>query len=125
MTAPHSKRPAEDVLARFATYHRQHPAWGSLHIVLDDENIDDESVQWCQRYATQEGDSEGAELAAILLTLSKSQTPEKMALSADFSRRHSAYDKTTKPNDGHTGCARIRGETPSRPACVHCPKSCL
>jgi hypothetical protein len=46
---------------------------GSLHIVLDDDNVEDHHVEFCQRYAEDHGDHEGELLAQILLRMSKTQ----------------------------------------------------
>lgn len=46
---------------------------GSLHIVLDDGNVDDASVAWCRDYARENGDRPGVELAEILLRMSQTQ----------------------------------------------------
>jgi hypothetical protein len=46
---------------------------GSLHIVLDDENIEDEHVRFCIDYALANGDLAGARLGAVLLSMSKTQ----------------------------------------------------
>jgi hypothetical protein len=62
-----------EILARFLAYYRDNPAWGSLHIVLDDGNVDDASVRFCEEYATEKGDHEGAELARILMRMSRTQ----------------------------------------------------
>ena len=62
-----------DVIARFATYRKDNPMWGSLHIVLEDGNVRDSDVEFCRHYATEQGDVEGADLAQILLTMSKTQ----------------------------------------------------
>ncbi len=60
-----------DVVARFATYYQKNPAWGSLHVVLDDGNTD--CVLHCQEWAEEHGDDEGAALAEILGRMTKSQ----------------------------------------------------
>lgn len=62
-----------DVIARFRAYHAEYLAWGSLHIVLDDNNVDDDSVAFCKAWALEHGDAEGAALADILATMSKTQ----------------------------------------------------
>lgn len=62
-----------DVIERFRAYHATNPVWGSLHIVLEDHNVEDSSVRFCVQYAEQTGDVEGAELARVLLTLSRTQ----------------------------------------------------
>lgn len=64
-----------EVLARFAAYHVrvENLAWGSMHIALDDHNVDDDSVRFCIDDAIAKGDVEGEALARILLTMSKTQ----------------------------------------------------
>jgi hypothetical protein len=61
------------VLDRFVAYYRQHPAWGSLHVVLDDGNVEDGCVLACIEWAEHHGDTEGASLAKVLLEMSKTQ----------------------------------------------------
>lgn len=39
---------------------------GSLHIILEDGNFEDEHVDWCIKYATEEGDGFGVLLATML-----------------------------------------------------------
>lgn len=73
MTAPNNKPVSGEDLIRFANYLSKNPAWGSLHIVLDDNNIKDSHVQWCIDHARDTGDAEGEYLGKVLLTLSKSQ----------------------------------------------------
>lgn len=46
---------------------------GSLHIVLDDGNIDTKSVEFCKEYARQNNDSDGIALAELLLKMSYTQ----------------------------------------------------
>lgn len=62
-----------EVAERFTEYLREHPAWGSLHIVLDDHNTEDGCVEFCIEFANEHGDAEGAELATILLRMSQTQ----------------------------------------------------
>lgn len=64
-----------EVIERFRAYHRkpENGAWGSLHIALEDSNVEDSSVQFCVGYAEERGDTEGAELAKILLKMSRTQ----------------------------------------------------
>lgn len=78
MTAPKNTSPSVEVLVRFAAYNEIHPSWGSLHIVLDDENVEDWHVGWCIGYADAKGDEEGSALGYILLDMSESQR-RKMA----------------------------------------------
>jgi hypothetical protein len=48
-------------------------AGGSLHIVLDDGNVEDSSVEFCIEEAEKRGDKDGVELGKILLRMSKTQ----------------------------------------------------
>lgn len=73
MTAPSAKIIVPEVIDRFRAYYLANPDWGSLHIVLEDFNIQDIHVDWCITRAEKIGDVEGLELAKILLTMSKSQ----------------------------------------------------
>jgi len=66
MTAPRNRPIPDDVLVRFAAYFQEHVTWGSLHIVLDDGNVRDSDVAFCQQYALECGDTEGAFLADVL-----------------------------------------------------------
>lgn len=45
----------------------------SLHIVLDDGNIDDHHVEFCIEEAVSKGDKQGENLARIILSLSRRQ----------------------------------------------------
>jgi hypothetical protein len=58
---------------RFKAYHQKHSAWGNLHVVLDDQNLEDDTVSFCKRTALDENDIEGAELADLLLQMTKTQ----------------------------------------------------
>jgi hypothetical protein len=44
-------------------------AGGTLHIVLDDGNLDRKSVEWARNYAHNHGDTTGAALAEVLLAM--------------------------------------------------------
>jgi len=46
---------------------------GNLHVVLEDENLDDGHVQRCLERAEQEADSDGIKLANALLAMTKTQ----------------------------------------------------
>ncbi len=48
-------------------------AGGSLHVVLDDNNLETSTVLWCAEYATERGDWSGARLARIIALLSMTQ----------------------------------------------------
>ena len=51
-------------------YYERHHAGGSLHIALDDGNMEADNVLWCLKEADKQGDREGAELCLILLDMS-------------------------------------------------------
>lgn len=46
---------------------------GSLHIVIDDGNIEDSHVRLCRAWAGKRGDADGVALADLLLAMSKTQ----------------------------------------------------
>jgi len=50
-----------------------HGAGGSLHIVLDDGNTDDDDIRWCREYAVEQGDADGIVLADLLVQMSRAQ----------------------------------------------------
>lgn len=58
------------LLDRFFSYYVQHPTWGSLHVVLDDGNVEDSAVNVSLKHAREHGDDEGAVLAEALLAMS-------------------------------------------------------
>ncbi len=58
---------------RFRAYHDGEPAWGSLHVVLEDENTEATSVAFCLEWAKKKGDPEGEALARLLLRMSEAQ----------------------------------------------------
>ena len=70
-----------DVIDRFRAYHAEHLTWGSLHIVLDDGNVRDSDVAFCEQWAREHGDEEGEALARILAQMSKTQR-EKLGVIA-------------------------------------------
>jgi hypothetical protein len=89
-----SKPTIPEVLPRFLAYYIDHPAWGSLHVVLDDGNVEDDCVRFCIEFAEQEGDEEGAELGRILMRMSKTQR-NKLPPAVDAAER-AAYSATEK-----------------------------
>lgn len=66
-------KPTREMLqAIVRAYYRLKPenvCGGSLHIVLDDGNYDDHSVEFCRKYAAEQGDTDGVWLASVLQTL--------------------------------------------------------
>ncbi|MGK3981344.1 hypothetical protein WMF38_57635 [Sorangium sp. So ce118] len=64
-----------DVLPLVRAYYAKpgNGAGGSLHVVLDDGNVDDDSLRLCEERAEERGDRDGAALAKALLRMSKTQ----------------------------------------------------
>lgn len=46
---------------------------GSLHIVLDHGMVDDGDIEFCRNQALRTGDTDGVQLADLLLRMSKTQ----------------------------------------------------
>jgi hypothetical protein len=68
--------PAEaraQMLPLLAEYLREHPAGGSLHIVVDDWNTDDCSVAHCAAFAAKEGDDRARVIADYLRSLTEDE----------------------------------------------------
>ena len=63
----------EDFGAIFHLYHCRNLAWGSLHIILADGNLNKRDVIFCINYAYEEKDFAGMNLAFLLTMLSKRQ----------------------------------------------------
>lgn len=82
-----------------------HSMGGSLHIVLEDQNVANQNVEWCLQYALERGDYFGAALANILLRMSTSQ---RWRLS------HRSWGPFADPNwtDGGGWLWRKEGENP-------------
>jgi hypothetical protein len=53
---------------------------GSLHIVLDDGNVEDGHVRWCIERAQECGDEEGVKLGETLLSMTKTQRKKLSAM---------------------------------------------
>jgi hypothetical protein len=77
VASPGSSEPemivTEEILERFRAYHAKESAWGWLHVVLDDGNVEDSSVEVCIECASEDGDQEALELGKILLQMSEAQ----------------------------------------------------
>jgi hypothetical protein len=54
-------------------YYRTEITGGSCHIVLDDINLDDSSVQFCVEYSEKEGDFFGKTIAEMMLKLDEAE----------------------------------------------------
>lgn len=73
MTAPTNQPLSKENFDKFKLYKRMKGTWDNLHIVMEDKNIKNNHVQWCLDQCQKKEDVSGAELAQILLGLSKSQ----------------------------------------------------
>lgn len=76
-----------DVTERFHQYWILNPIWGSLHIVLEDGNVNDNNVEFCHKWAVEHGDIEGVKLALILLKMSKTQRKKLPKKVEEFNRK--------------------------------------
>ena len=62
------------LIERFRAYARVVGcAWGPLHIVMSDGNVEDDSIKFCIEAAVRDGDEEGVKLADLLLQMSWTQ----------------------------------------------------
>jgi len=111
-----SKPTIPEVLERFAAYQRKELAWGCLHIVLDDGNVDNASVAFCIKYAerSEDPDPEAAKLGRILARMSKSQRLRLPRKVAEFNRVPMRYGRpsgtsTVTEIDEETVQLRARG----------------
>ena len=66
LTIPEFRRVAQQ-------YAIDNPVGGSLHIVTDDSNLQDQHVSYCLDHALEKGDHYGACLALLLLHMTKTQ----------------------------------------------------
>lgn len=82
-TPPRPKPTVPEVLPMMYAYRdtEGNGAGGSLHIVLDDGNTEDDHVKWCIEHAKERGDVAGVELGEMLLRMSRTQ---RKKLSARF-----------------------------------------
>ena len=75
-SAPSHVRPTvPDVLPIMYAYRdvKGNESGGSLHVVLDDGNTEDAHVNFCIRYAKDQGDAAGVQLGEMLLKMSPAQ----------------------------------------------------
>lgn len=64
-----------DVLPLAQSYYAKpgNSVGGSLHVVLEDDNVEDSHVELCRMIALEAGDEDGVRLADLLLRMSKTQ----------------------------------------------------
>lgn len=61
-----------EVIREFVMYRLREPVWGALHVVLDDNNIDNNSVTWCLHNSCV-GHEEATTLAIYLIGMTLTQ----------------------------------------------------
>lgn len=60
----------DNLRAAIARYYEEHPTGGTLHIVLDDGNCEDDNVQWCiDNPIREQNDREALSIARRLLRI--------------------------------------------------------
>lgn len=69
----YKKPTVPSVLPMVKEYCRNHAGCGSLHIVLQDQNVNDSHVIFCLNAAKESNDLDGVILAKLLLMMSKTQ----------------------------------------------------
>lgn len=77
---PSNSLSVPQVVDRFRAYREANPTWGALHVVLDDGNVRDIHVKGCIEDALERGDTEGHELACLLLGMSTTQRRKLMRI---------------------------------------------
>ena len=53
-----------------SVYHDRNPGWGSLHIAMDDGNLETYHLEHCMEFAMEDNDPEGCLLAYVISQLS-------------------------------------------------------
>jgi hypothetical protein len=61
----------DPLIALIRGYYEKNEAGGSLHIALDDGNLDDDAIWWCVEWAAKRKDLVGVQIACWLLALSE------------------------------------------------------
>lgn len=90
MLAIHAPFTARDVRALISAFRDrdENALGGNLHLVIEDGNLDDGSVQMCLDLARKNGDAIGEVIAAALLTMTEEQRDR--ATMSEFWAEHSA-----------------------------------
>lgn len=60
----------QEAIRRIKPYYESNPGGGSMHVALDDGNMEAGNVLDCLKWAEEEKDAEGVELAKLLLDMS-------------------------------------------------------
>jgi hypothetical protein len=78
---PRDRPTVPEVRERFAAYYRDHPAWGSLHVVMDDGNW--QSIDFC-RWSAREQIPVDREALALCDILDQMTTTQRRKLAGSF-----------------------------------------
>lgn len=70
---PADRPTVPQVLPFVRAYYNDHSVGGSLHIVLDDGNLEDGHIRFCIDSANERGDAAGAMLGRLLLEMTRTQ----------------------------------------------------
>jgi hypothetical protein len=103
VTRPLRPEVTEEVVDLFYAYYQENPAWGSLHVVLDDGNYEDHCVEGAIEWAMstnrirKQPDMMGWMLARILLGFSKGQR-HKIAQKC-YQREHAQREAQREAQD--------------------------
>jgi hypothetical protein len=54
-------------------YYQNNGSGGSLHIILEDGNLENAHINWCAGFACAINDNEGSDIANLMLLMSKTQ----------------------------------------------------
>lgn len=89
------KPTVSEVLALVHAYYAkpENNLGGHLHLVLDDLNVDAQSVQLCRDEAAKAGDHDGVRLADLLLQMSTTQRRELVRSNDRFLTTLKTYTK--------------------------------
>lgn len=64
-----------EIVPLIEAYYQKPENWvgGSLHVVLDDYNLDDDCIKHCRDLAAERGDADGVALSTALLQMTPTQ----------------------------------------------------
>jgi hypothetical protein len=76
----------EDAIRRIKPYYESNPGGGTLHVVLDDGNMEAGNILDCWQYAKDEGDKAALDLIAVLIDMSVDERYELYDRYDDYAR---------------------------------------
>lgn len=76
----------EDAIRRIKPYYEANPGGGTLHVALDDGNMDAGNILDCWHYAKEEGDKAAQDLIEMLLDMSVDERYELYDRYDDYAR---------------------------------------